>query len=189
MPATPAFPGLHTPAAGFEQPFAMLEACHERVQRMLALLQKLCVHLYAHGCDAAARQAAHDVLRYFDQAGPLHHEDEEKHLFPLLRAQGDADVRALVERLAQDHVRMAADWAQLRTPLLALANGQRSGFSAQEEAAFDAFAAHYARHIADEEQRAYPAAHKLLGAAALQAMGQEMAARRGAKPSLSVTLE
>ena len=177
-----AFPGLHTPAAGFEQPFAMLEACHARVQRMLTLLQKLCAHLRAQGCDDAARQAARDVLRYFDQAGPLHHEDEEKHLFPLLRAQDDADVRALVERLAQDHVRMAADWAQLRTPLQELAHGQRSSFSAQEEAGFDAFAAHYARHIEGEEQRAYPAAQKLLGAAALQAMGQEMAARRGAKP-------
>ena len=46
-----AFPGLHTPAAGFEQPFAMLEACHARVQRMLTLLQKLCAHLRAQGCD------------------------------------------------------------------------------------------------------------------------------------------
>lgn len=192
MPAlrTPqAFPGLHTPAVGFEQPFAMLEACHERVQRMLALLQKLCVHLRVQGCDDAARQAARDVLRYFDQAGPLHHEDEEKHLFPLLRAQGDADERALVERLAQDHVRMAADWAQLRTPLLALADGRRSRFSKQEEAAFERFAAHYARHIEDEEQRAYPVAQKLLGAAQLQAMGQEMAVRRGAMPPSLITPE
>lgn len=181
-----AFPGLQTPGVGFEQPFAMLEACHERVQRMLALLQRLCAHLRAQGCDDAARQAARDVLRYFDQAGALHHEDEEKHLFPLLRAQGDADMRALVERLAQDHVRMAADWTRLRMPLLGLADGQRSSFSTQEEALFDGFAAHYARHIESEEQRAYPAAQALLGAAVLQAMGWEMAARRGAKPHSSV---
>ncbi|RCX10173.1 hemerythrin domain-containing protein [Extensimonas vulgaris] len=187
MRTSQAFPGLHTPAAGFEQPFAMLEACHERVQRMLALLQKLCAHLRAHGCDDAARQAARDVLRYFDQAGPLHHEDEEKHLFPLLRVQGNAEVRALVERLAQDHVHMATTWAQLRMPLLALANGQRFGFRAQEETALDCFAAHYARHIKDEEQHAYPAAQKLLEAQALLAMGQEMAARRGARPPPSET--
>jgi hypothetical protein len=37
------------PAASFEQPFEMLEACHERVQRMLALLARLREHLRSHG--------------------------------------------------------------------------------------------------------------------------------------------
>ena len=31
-------PGHRAPGAGFEAPFEMLDACHERVHRMLALL-------------------------------------------------------------------------------------------------------------------------------------------------------
>jgi hypothetical protein len=77
---------------GFEQPFAMLEACHERVQRTLALLARLRVHVREQGADENARQAARDVLRYFDMAAPLHHEDEELHVFPLLLAHGAPEV-------------------------------------------------------------------------------------------------
>ena len=69
-------PGFNTPAVGFEQPFEMLEACHERVQRSLALLGRIARHIDAQGHDAQSRSAAVDVLRYFDIAGPHHHEDE-----------------------------------------------------------------------------------------------------------------
>jgi hypothetical protein len=55
-----AFPGLQAPAAGFDEPFAMLGACHERVRRSLALLQRLVEHAAAHGADAQARDAARD---------------------------------------------------------------------------------------------------------------------------------
>lgn len=95
---------------GFDQPFEMLEACHERVLRMLALLDRLRVHLRTKGCDDSARQAARDILRYFDQAAPLHHEDEELHVFPPLLEQGDAQTVALVQRLQREHGLMSADW-------------------------------------------------------------------------------
>lgn len=38
-------PGHRAPGAGFEAPFEMLDACHERVHRMLALLVKLQRHI------------------------------------------------------------------------------------------------------------------------------------------------
>ncbi|HEX2546883.1 MAG TPA: hemerythrin domain-containing protein, partial [Ramlibacter sp.] len=93
-----------SPAAGFEEPFGMLEACHERVQRMLALLQRLREHLASHGADTQAQQAARDVMRYFDQAAPLHHQDEELHVFPPLLARGSAQAVQVVRRLQEDHV-------------------------------------------------------------------------------------
>ena len=72
-------PLLHSgPAVGFDEPFEMLEACHERVQRSLALLARLIAHVDAHGHDEKSRSAAHDVLRYFELAAPHHHEDEEQ---------------------------------------------------------------------------------------------------------------
>lgn len=173
-------PGFSAPAAGFEQPFAMLEACHERVQRTLALLDRLRVHVREKGGDENARQAARDVLRYFDIAAPLHHEDEELHVFPLLLARAAPEVTRAVRGLQQDHVAMAAYWAAARTPLQALVDGATSVFSTEDEAALERFAACYADHIALEESVVYPAAQALLPADALGAMGDEMAARRGA---------
>ena len=182
MGTTSALPGFNAPSVGFEQPFAMLEACHERVQRTLALLQRLRAHVREHGADVPAQQAARDVLRYFDIAAPLHHEDEELHVFPLLLAQGSPDVAALVRRLQHDHACMAADWADARKALQALVDGDLKGFSDADGAAFDQFTARYDRHIADEETVAYPSAQALLATPALQAMGNEMAARRKAPP-------
>ncbi|MDD2713744.1 MAG: hemerythrin domain-containing protein [Simplicispira sp.] len=177
---TTALPGFGAPAVGFDTPFEMLEACHERVQRTLALLQKLCDYLHDHACDDSARQAARDVLRYFDVAAPLHHEDEELHVFPLLLAQGTPAVVAHVRQLQQDHESMAAHWQDARARLLALADGQSSAFSVQDEAAFQLFVQGYGAHIDTEETVVYPAARALISDAALQHMGQEMRQRRGA---------
>ncbi len=179
-PPGDALPGWRSPGTGFDQPFEMLQACHERVLRTLALLERLRVHLRTQGCDDSARQAARDILRYFDQAAPLHHEDEELHVFPPLLAQGDAQTVALVQRLQGEHGLMAADWARARLPLLALADGRSEGFGAADEALFARFAACYASHVENEERLAYPQARGLLPQASQAAMGREMAVRRGA---------
>ncbi|MBF9266278.1 hemerythrin domain-containing protein [Paracidovorax cattleyae] len=176
-----AVPGLRSPAAGFDQPFEMLHACHERVQRTLGLLERLRTHLRAQGCDAQAREAARDVLRYFDIAAPLHHEDEELHVFPPLLAQGAAPVVELVRELQREHAAMAMLWPRARVPLAAVAGGEPGAapLSREQERALDDFAALYAGHIDREEAVAYPEALGLLPEAALGGMGQEMARRRG----------
>lgn len=169
------------PAATFEQPFEMLAACHERVDRMLRLLARLREHLAKQGADADARKAAQDVMRYFDQAAPQHHHDEELHVFPPLVAQGDPQTMALVCRLQQDHLQMEQRWGQAREVLAAVAAGELDALSPGDEAALDAFAGIYAGHIEAEEQLAYPAARELLDERAIAAMGQEMMKRRGVK--------
>ena len=180
MASRTALPGFGAPAVGFDTPFEMLQACHERVKRTLALLQKLVGYLHDHACDDSARQAARDVLRYFDMAAPLHHEDEELHVFPLLLSRGDAAVVAQVQQLQGDHNAMGQHWQDARVRLLALADGVSDRFSTDDEAAFARFAAGYAEHIRCEEEVVYPAASALLDAAALQRMGNEMRQRRGA---------
>lgn len=176
--STRQIPGFSTPGVGFEQPFAMLEACHERVQRTLTLLGRLRDHVRDHGADGPALQAARDVLRYFDIAAPLHHQDEELHVFPPLLAEGKVDVVALVQRLLQDHHDMVSDWAAARQPLQALVDGRASMFSAGDLAVLDRFAQRYARHIDDEERIAYPAAQGILPETTLESMGREMSGRR-----------
>lgn len=165
---------LHAePAAGFDEPFALLGACHDRVRRMLALLERLQAHVARHGADPDARSAARDVLRYFDIAAPLHHEDEERHVFPLLRAAGQA---ALADRLQADHLAMKPAWAAVRATLTALAEGRTVR---PEPGAWEAFAVLYRRHLQDEDAQAYPLAAARSGPEAQAAMGAEMAARRG----------
>ncbi len=172
---------LHrSPSAGFNEPFEMLDACHERVGRMLALLQRLREHLEGGRADEPARQAARDVMRYFDLAAPHHHQDEETHVFPALLASGDAALVRLAEALQHEHRGMAAAWAALRPGLLALAEGHwPAAQAALIFAQWHEFAALYAGHAQREDDIAYPAARRLLDASALAAMGQEMARRRG----------
>jgi len=176
-------PGQPVAGAGFEAPFEMLSACHERVERMLGLLGRIREHVATHGADAQARQAAQDVMRYFDLAGPLHHQDEELHVFPPLLAQRDPAVVAVVIRLRQDHREMEAQWAQVRSALSALVDAGEgwTGFSAGEQARFDAYDALYRRHLVDEDGVVYPAARTLIRGEGLMAMSADMMARRGVK--------
>ena len=169
---------LHdAPAAGFDAPFEMLEACHERVRRSLSVLQRLAEHVRAKGADDQAASAARDVLRYFDLAAPQHHEDEERHVFPRLLAGDDAEVIRAVERLQADHVQMAQRWLPVRTRLQGWAGGE-GGLGEGDARAIEDFVSIYGEHLRLEEQFVNPAARRGVGAAELAAMGQEMGARR-----------
>lgn len=170
-----------SPAAGFEQPFEMLEACHERVHRMLGLLARLRAHVLRHGVDVQARQAARDVMRYFDLAAPQHHRDEELHVFPRLLEQGDPAVVPVVQRLQQDHEAMEGRWAAARDVLVRVAGGELQQWAQKDEAALDAFTGLYADHIAAEEQIAYPRARSLMGEEDIARAGEEMMRRRGVR--------
>jgi hemerythrin-like domain-containing protein len=179
-------PGQHAPAAGFDAPFEMLSACHERVERTLDLLVRLQRHLLDEGWDEQAAQAARDVMRYFDLAAPLHHQDEELHVFPVLLAHGDGPVQAVVRRLQQDHLAMEQAWSRARALLQAVADSASAGswtpWDATALQTLDGFAARYGEHIRLEEEQVYPAAQAVLDATALSAMGEDMQRRRVQPP-------
>lgn len=184
-----ALPGFHSPGAGFEKPFDMLAACHERVDRMLALLVKLQHHLSRTGCDEPARQAARDVMRYFDQAAPLHHQDEELHVFPPLLAGPDPELRSAVERLLQDHRDMEGAWVIARAVLHEVAHRSEAtqpqaagALPVDAELALTRFAALYHSHLQTEDQLVYPAARLALFPADLHTMSADMMRRRGLTP-------
>lgn len=161
-------------APGFDDPLAMLAACHERILRQCQTLEKLAAHLRTAGLTPEARVAATEVHRYFTTAGRHHHQDEEQDLFPLLR--GDASLAGLIDALAAEHVRMEALWQGLE-PLLAAPESIRDldGFAGQV-AAFNAL---YAGHIARENGELLPRAAALLPATVQVVLGARMAARRG----------
>jgi len=176
-------PGMHTPAAGFDQPFEMLAACHQRVRRSLALLQRLQAHLQSHGADTMAQDAARDVLRYFSVAAPAHHEDEERHVIPALQAQGDPQLKRIAQQMIDHHEVIRALWRDLESQLQALAAG-----STPEPQLFERLVREFTDvhddHLALEDGLAFPRAAALVrqrGDAALAEMGREMAERRGAR--------
>ena len=170
-------PGMHGAAAGFDDPFALLAGCHDRVRRSLALLRRLAGHAAAHGADEKARAAARDVLRYFDIAAPAHHEDEERHVLPLLRASGDPALIAAAERIERDHEAIRATWLALRPLLRALGDAAGPIDAPALAAAAQAFDGAHAGHLELEDGLAFPAAARAHPAP--QEMGREMAARRG----------
>ena len=175
-------PGMSAPAAGFEAPFEMLEACHDRIERMLRLIIRLQEHLQTQGLDDQVRQAARDVMRYFDLAAPLHHEDEERHVFPPLMWGADAAVKALVLRMIQDHRQMEIAWKGARAVLLALADHDESpcdALTVWQKVALNDFARLYRQHLDDENQVIYPAARAQLSPEAIATMSEDMMARRG----------
>ncbi len=179
-------PGHRAPAAGFEAPFDMLGACHERVERTLGLLARLQQHVRVRGWDDSVASAARDVMRYFDLAAPLHHEDEERHVFPPLLASEDAALRNLVQRLQQDHRQMETAWVAARAALAGVAQTPPAGwchFSPREEATLNDFARLYHRHLQEEDGLVYPAAQVRLTSEALQSMSADMMRRRGLEPA------
>jgi hemerythrin-like domain-containing protein len=180
-------PGHRAPAVGLDTPFEMLVACHERVQRSLDLMARLQQHLMDKGVDDSARSAARDVMRYFDVAAPLHHQDEELHVFPPLLAGPDAALHAVVHKLMHDHRQMEQAWAQARAVLQCILDADAPTglvLTAAQKAHLNHFASFYGQHIRDEERIVYPAAQAATGPAALKTMSQDMMHRRGVPTQL-----
>ena len=169
-------PFADSPAPDFGDPLGMLKACHRRIERHLATLDRLQRHLPEHGCDDDARAAARAILRYFDTAAANHHADEEASLFPRLAAAKPAQAAPMIAALLRDHDSLTAGWRRLRPQLAGIAAGDRATLSAKE---VKDIRTAYEAHIAREEGELLPLAAQALDAQALASIGHEMAARRG----------
>lgn len=167
-------------APDFDQPIAVLKHCHDRIRKQLATLEKLLAHLPEHGADAAAQQAASAVLRYFDLAAPLHHEDEEQDLIPMLRSIAEDNDAAMLSKLLpgilDDHRLMDAAWQGLHEQLAAIAAGSSAALSAGE---VRRFCERYASHMEREEGHIAPMAKRLFSPAQMALLGAAMQRRRG----------
>lgn len=167
-------------APDFDQPIAVLKHCHGRIRKQLATLEKLLAHLPQHGADDQAREAAGAVLRYFDKAAHLHHDDEEQDLIPMLRATAQGDDAAILQALAptilQDHKDMDALWQDLHEQLTAIAEGTGTVLS---ESQVRRFVASYTSHMEREESNIAPMALRLFSPEQMARLGQAMQLRRG----------
>lgn len=159
---------------GFDDPLAMLYACHERVRHFAQLGVKLSAHLAAHGNDAMAREAASNILRYFSVAAPLHHQDEEEDLFPALLSVSPDDIKTDIRRIAAEHADLTLLWEQMRAALELI----MTGTAVLDDDLARQFSERYRNHADEEERLIYPYARRFLDQPLLQEMGARMAARR-----------
>lgn len=171
---------LHDTAPDFTQPIAVLKHCHGRIRKQLATLEKLLAHLPVHGADDQARQAASAVLRYFDKAAHLHHDDEEQDLIPMLQATATgadaATLQALAPTILQDHKDMDALWQDLHEQLKAIEEGRGAVLSAPQ---VQRFVASYSSHMEREEGTMAPMAMRLFSPEQMARLGESMQRRRG----------
>ena len=175
---------LRETPAGFDKPLAALSSCHRRIEKQMATLARLQKHVANCGFDHEARTAAAGILRYFIEAVPYHHADEEADLFPkVLRAAEASADRAcafeLVAHLLVDHRNMEEVWEKLRKALLALESGEKTELDSQ---LCEDFARIHSSHIEREDRQLFPLAGRLLGKADLVSLGNAMAQRRGLPP-------
>ena len=176
------FPGFDAPAAGFEAPLEMLTACHGRVESQCQTLLRLVPHLAVNGSDQAAREAAQNVMRYFDTSARHHHADEEEDLFPaLLRSAPVAELaplRELIAALQAQHRELEQAWGALRRKLEGVRLGTMRDLAADEVGRLVDL---YRSHIEREEKELLPLAARVLGTAQLDSVGRAMRLRRGIK--------
>lgn len=175
----------HTPLADFDQPLDMLQDCHRRVERFLAMLVRAGDEAPSP-LDAEWRDALHAALEYFASAAPLHTQDEEDSLFPRLRNHADrpdvATALDVVERLEHEHEAAAvmhAEHERIGRSWLA-----RGDVDAADRRCFVELSARlqaiYVEHIRAEDEHVFVTARSALGPAELRAIGDEMRARRHA---------
>jgi len=166
-------------APSFGDPLGMLRACHRRIEKQLATLDRLQRHLPEHGHDEEARNAARAILRYFDTAAVNHHADEERSVFPRVVAIAGREGQALVSDLEREHRALDVQWARMRPLLVGIAAGQRANLSPRGVLELRQA---YERHIALEENVLIPLVESMLEADTLRTIGEEMAARRDVGP-------
>ena len=161
--------------------FDVLDACHRQTLFTLGKLTALVARLRNLGPDAEARSMAAAVIDFFSSTARLHHEDEERHVFPKLLDSANPDIVQAVLGLQQDHRWLGVDWAELSPALDAVAAGQSCPDLDTLHEGVEIFTALYHAHIALEESCIYPEARARLHSGERQAMAREMAERRRAQ--------
>lgn len=168
----------------FSEPLGLLSDCHRRIERFLAVLNRVASECAGRRLSPEEQAAFENALEYFQEAAPRHTADEEESLFPRLRSSEDPAARTALASLAAleaDHTAAARDHAVVeKLGRTWIDNGPLS----EEEhravsAALTRLSKLYARHIVVEDAELFPLAAQVLQPDELASIGEEMAARRG----------
>lgn len=157
----------------WDEPIEMLYACHGKVKSFCRQLQLLPDYLEKNGVNQAVKNDVQQILNYFNQSAPLHHDDEEKDFFPALIKQRP-EAQTDVDLLEAQHIELHRNWDELSAQLVALLNGEIQQI---DRALIQRFVAGYDQHIAIEEPL-FELGREHLSQEELNSIGQIMADRR-----------
>jgi hemerythrin-like domain-containing protein len=162
----------------------MLSDCHKRIQYFLRSLVALAGHALDGPLNKDQRIRLETALRYFREGGPRHTADEEESLFPRLRSIDTPAIRetfAKIEGLEADHRQAEAKHREVDTiGRRWLADGHITSEEATQLSALLAGLSRlYDRHLVIEEAEIFAIARSVLPEFEKEALGQEMARRRG----------
>ena len=169
--------GLPEALPGFDDPLALLRACHQKMLAHCDLLETLVAQSGSGGRDDTARKAAQDITRYFSSSAPLHHRDEEEDLFPRINRQS-LRIAELVHSLKRQHQELDKLW-KILAPELQRQPGD--GFSGAFLEAAGRFCELSREHIKRENMELLPLVASSLSQQELGYIGEAMAKRRGAQ--------
>lgn len=170
--------------SNFTNPLGLLSDCHRRIEYFLNLLVTVTKQVQGSRLDVEQQTALETALFYFERAAPKHTLDEEESLFPRMRASENPQAQAalaVLDSLYADHA--AAGEMHKKVEALVrrwLEGGELSGGQARRlTEMLDELSTIYQRHIAAEDNEVFPLAASLLEKSEIEAIGREMAARRG----------
>lgn len=169
----------------FTNPLGLLVHCHERIEAQLETLERSAEALRSGDSRSLSRifGAIDAACKHFATAGVKHTEDEEISLFPRLYEKGGAageEALAAMAELETQHrtaEQIHSQFDRLVTTLPRDGSADRtaldrfSGLVAQ-------LTSLYRPHIQLENSLVFPVAAEILSASEIQALGEEMRARR-----------
>jgi hemerythrin-like domain-containing protein len=165
----------------FTEPLGLLTDCHRRIEYFLDVLIRLSA-LAGGSLTPDQWKELEKANNYFVRAAPRHTADEEKSLFPRLRASRDpraADALEHLSQLERDHeMANAHHHAVDRFCRRWLDHGFLSDSDTRNlQDRLAELQAIYREHIAIEDDQLFPAAAKVLSEEQLLEIGREMEQR------------
>lgn len=151
-------------------PFAELLRAHRAIEARIGQLETAGRQLADEAQRAAALATVKDVLAFFEGPGALHHADEERSLFPLLRPLKRFD--QMLDAFDAQHQMNDETHAQLRQAV-----ADPSSIKALRSL-LGRFVEMHRGHMFAEEQALFPKAAEALSPEAREQLATEMTARR-----------
>jgi hemerythrin-like domain-containing protein len=151
-----------------------LMACHRRIERRLAAMERAAAALGANRAEALAALEA--ALGLLDTSGALHTEDEEESVFPRLRAHMEKGELTFLAGLEHDHAEAGMIHCRLQELVSRARDGKEDDSALR--GAVEELAGLYRRHIEAEDATLIAYARSLLTPQERSSIAAEMRARR-----------
>ena len=169
--------------SGFDDPLGMLQDCHRRIERFLAILCDVAERAHARSLTEEEAAAIHAALVYFREGGRRHTADEEESLFPRMRSLAPPGTLDPLNHLEDDHReadQLHDDVDRLYSAWLA-AGTLDSAHQQSMLQKTQRLRTLYADHIHTEEATVFPAAARILDRESIASIGSEFRARRNVR--------